>query len=133
MQVVIGLGCDRGTSLRTLREALDRALNIAGLPLEAVSAVATIDKKRDEPGLVQLATLHGWPLHFFPAAALARMAVPDPSETVRKHMGIPAVAEAAALLAARTDMGDLVLGKYKLKGADGRNATVSIARTRPHD
>ena len=128
MRVVIGLGCDRGTSLETMREALAQALGIAGLGLDAVNEAATIDKKSDEPGLVQLAEQHGWPLRFFPAEELARVEVPSPSETVHKYMGTPAVAEAAALLAARAHMGDLVLEKCKYKGADGRNATVSIAK-----
>ncbi|BBA33947.1 putative cobalamin (Vitamin B12) biosynthesis CbiG protein, truncated [Methylocaldum marinum] len=46
-------------------------------------------------------------------------------ETVRKYMGTPAVAEAAALLASR---GELVVEKHKYRGPDGKNATVSIAR-----
>jgi cobalt-precorrin 5A hydrolase len=42
-------------------------------------------------------------------------------------MGTPSVAEAAALLAARTSASELLVEKFKHKGADGRNATVSIA------
>nr|MBP7489379.1 cobalamin biosynthesis protein [Azospira sp.] len=53
--------------------------------------------------------------------------VPNPSETVRKYTGTPSVSEAAALLAAGTDMSRLLIEKHKLRGPDGRNATVSIA------
>jgi cobalt-precorrin 5A hydrolase len=59
---------------------------------------------------------------------LAEVDVPNPSETVRKHTGTPSVSEAAALLAARTDKTHLLIEKHRLRGADGRNATVSIAR-----
>ena len=45
-------------------------------------------------------------------------------------MGTPAVAEAAALLAADVAMQDLLLEKYKYRGTDGKNATVSIAKRR---
>ena len=38
------------------------------------------------------------------------------------------VSEAAALLAARTDKTHLLIEKHRLRGPDGRNATVSIAR-----
>lgn len=126
-RVALGLGCDRGTSLETLKSAVERALAVAGLPLDAVAAVATIDKKNDEPAILALARANGWPLRFFSAAELSRVDVPSPSETVRTHMGTPAVAEAAAILAAATDRTGLLLEKYKHKGDDGKNATVSIA------
>ena len=61
-------------------------------------------------------------------AALAAVDVPNPSETVRKYTGTPSVSEAAALLAAGADQTHLIIEKHKLRGPDGRNATVSIAR-----
>ena len=126
-RVVLGLGCDRGTSLQTLKAAVERALDTAGLALDAVASVASIDKKNNEPAILTLARANGWPLRFFSAEELSRVDVPSPSETVRKHMGTPAVAEAAAILAAETNCNGLLLEKYKHKGEDGKNATVSIA------
>jgi len=38
------------------------------------------------------------------------------------------VSEAAALLGAQADLSALVVEKHKLRGPDGKNATVSIAR-----
>lgn len=128
MKVMVGLGCDRDASLRTLEDALDLALREAGLTLAAIAGLASIDKKQDEPALLALAEKHGWPLQFYPAEALARVPVPNPSEVVLKYMGTPAVAEAAALLAANAGMQDLIIEKYKHLGADGKNATVSMAR-----
>lgn len=132
-RVILGLGCDRGTSLDTLAAAVTHALAAANIELEAVVGAATIDRKHDEVAILALASQHGWPLRFFSAEALAQVAVPSPSETVRKYMGTPAVAEAAALLAAGTHMGDLLLEKYKYRGSDGKNATVSIAKRRNND
>ena len=128
MRVVLGIGCDRGTSLQTLDAAVDDALQIAGVARTAVATLATIDKKSDEAGLLALAHAHGWSMTFYTADELARVTVPNPSEMVRKHMGTPAVAEAAALLAARAGITDLLVEKHKYRGADGKNATVSIAR-----
>ena len=125
MRVMLGLGCDRDTSLITLQQAVKQALSSVDLSLNDVAGTASIDKKNDEAALLQLAQQQGWPLHFFPAEALAQVPVPNPSETVQKYMGTPAVAEAAALLASG---GELILEKYKYHGADGKNATVSIAR-----
>ncbi len=128
MRVILGIGCDRGTPLQTLETAVDQALARVGLGREAVQGLATIDRKSDEPGLLALAGRHGWPLRFFSAEELARVEVPNPSATVLKHMGTPAVAEAAALLAARAGARDLLVEKHKHRGHDGRNATVSITR-----
>lgn len=127
-RVIVGLGCDRDAAIGTVRAAVDQALALAGLESTAVDAVATIDRKRDEGAILALAAERGWTLHFFSAAALAVVAVPSPSETVRRYMGTPSVAEAAALLAAGTGIEALVLEKHKHRGADGKHATVSIAR-----
>ena len=132
----LGLGCDRGTSLATMQQAIAQALLHMGASLPQVAAVATIDIKADETCLQELAALHGWRIQFYPARALAAVPVPNPSATVLRYTGTPSVSEAAALLAAghaATDTGTpapitaLRLEKHKLRGADGRNATVSIA------
>ena len=131
LTVALGLGCDRGTPAATIAQAIAEALAAAGLRAEQVRAAASIDLKADEAGLRQCAAAQGWPLTFYPAAALAAVAVPNPSETVRRYTGTPSVSEAAALLAADAEMSALLIEKHKLRGADGRNATVSIARISP--
>ncbi len=128
MRVALGIGCDRGTPATTLARAVLEALHACGTHLSQVAAVASIDLKADEPGLRELAQERGWQIHFYPAAALAVVPVPNPSETVRRYTGTPSVSEAAALLAAGTGLHDLLIEKHKKRGPDGRNATVSIAR-----
>ena len=128
MKLALGLGCDRGTPAATIRQAIDEALARAGATLADVEAVASIDLKADEAGLLEVARACGWTLRFYAAAELAQVMVPNPSETVRKHTGTPSVSEAAALLAAGTDLSHLLIEKHRLRGPDGRNATVSIAR-----
>lgn len=127
MRVAVGIGCDRGAAFLTLHTAVTQALELAGLKGDAVAVCASIDKKNDEPALLQLAGQLGWPLQFYTAAQLAEVEVPNPSEVVRKFMGTPAVAEAAAMLAAHTGIACLLVEKFKYCGADGKNATVSIA------
>ena len=133
VSIAVGLGCDRGTPLATLQQALDEALALAGAHLSDVAAAASIDLKADEPGLLALAARHGWTLTFYTPAQLAAVPVPNPSETVRKYTGSPSVSEAAALLAGSAagpvlPVTALLLEKHKCRGADGRNATVSLAR-----
>jgi len=127
MRVALGLGCERGASLATVEAAIAEALARADMGRSAVCRLATIDRKRDEAAILALAARYGWPLHLFSAAELSAVPVRSPSETVRRRMGTPAVAEAAALLAAETDLRGLVLEKHKHKGRDGKNATVAIA------
>lgn len=130
LALALGLGCDRGTPAATVQQALDEALAQLGASLADIAAVASIDLKADEAGFAELARRHGWSIHFYPAAELARVAVPNPSETVRKYTGTPSVSEAAALLAAgqAANPAALVVEKHKLRGADGKNATLSLAR-----
>ncbi|MCK5190543.1 MAG: cobalamin biosynthesis protein, partial [Methylococcales bacterium] len=65
-----------------------------------------------------------------PAKQLAEVKVPSPSAVVLKYMGTPSVSEAAAILAADADMSHLLVEKFKLRGADGKNATVSVVKSR---
>ena len=131
MKLALGLGCDRNTPLTTLETAVGEALMQCGADFADVAVVASITLKSDEPALLQLANKFGWPIRFHTAAELAAVDVPNPSETVRRHTGTPSVSEAAALLAAcahAPDMKQLLVEKHRLRGLDGRNATVSIAR-----
>ena len=128
MKIALGLGCDRGTSTETLRTALFAALTTAHAEISDVAAVASIDLKADEPALHDLAREFGWSIRFYPAAELAAIDVPHPSETVRRHTGTPSVSEAAAILVSGTDRHHLIVEKHRHCGHDGRNATVSIAR-----
>lgn len=132
MRLALGLGCDRGTPAATIEQAIDAALARIGACRAQVAAAASITLKADEAGLLEVAAAAGWTLQFHSPQALAAVAVPNPSETVRKHTGTPSVSEAAALLAAGTDLATdpaaLRVEKHKLRGPDGRHATVSIAR-----
>jgi cobalt-precorrin 5A hydrolase len=115
-----------------INRAIDEALAQIGAAWSDVAAVASITLKADEAGLLALCYAEGWTPVFHAPDVLARVAVPNPSETVRRHTGTPSVSEAAALLAAgRADeMHALVVKKHRLRGPDGRHATVSVARLR---
>ena len=128
--IAVGLGCDRGTPVETIEQALTEAIALANARIEDVTAVASITLKADEPALLEMAQRHGWSMIFYAPEELATVPVPNPSETVRRFTGTPSVSEAAALLAAGTQgaAATLVVEKHKLRGADGKNATVSIAR-----
>lgn len=128
MKLSVGLGCDRGVSLESVNAALTEALQLIGARIDEVAVFASIDKKSDEVAFLQLAQQYAIPWRFYPASELATVPVPNPSTTVLRYMGTPAVAEAAALLAAQTDQSHLLVEKHKYRGIDGKHVTVSLVR-----
>jgi cobalamin biosynthesis protein CbiG len=98
MRLVVGAGCSLGCSPEELAALVDDAL--AGLD-GTVVAVASVDRRKQEPCVTALAERFGVPLRTFAAAELKDVEVPTPSRTVEAHVGTPSVAEAAALVAAR--------------------------------
>ena len=128
LALALGIGCDRGTPAATIALAIDEALAACEARVDDVAAVASIDLKADEAGLLEVARARGWTIRFYAAAELADVDIPSPSEIVRKHTGTPSVSEAAALLVGAVDKSQLLIEKHRLRGPDGRNATVSIAR-----
>ena len=92
-----------------------------GLLLNAIRCLASVEDKRDEPGLVALAKKTGWELRFFSRAELESVAdFVAPSPAARKALGVPAVAEPAALLAAASQK--LLIRKRKFT-----NVTVAVS------
>ena len=91
-------------------------------------AIASIDKKADEPALLQLSAQHGWPFQTFSAETLdATAGIETPSAMVAKHVGTRGVCEPAALLAAGATQ--LLVPKqiYTEPGAN-RSMTLAVAR-----
>ena len=103
-------------------------LGAAGLARASIAALASIDLKRDEAGLVEAAARLGRPLRFFAAAALdAAAGIERPSEQVRRCVGTRGVCEPAALLAAGAER-LLVPKQLHRDPASGKAVTVAIAR-----
>ncbi len=119
-----GVGCRRGTEAREIVALLRGVFAQRGLALSSLACLASIDVKRDEPGLLEAARELDAPLRFFTKSELGAVAVPNPSETVRKRMGVDGVCEAAAMLAAGTTR--LLAAKHKSK-----RATAAVALAAP--
>lgn len=126
--LVIGIGSARGVTAGAVSDTLRRLGSEHGLDLRAVRAYASIDVKADEAGI--LAAIAPAELRTYPAAVLAGVEVPNPSDVVRAEVGTGSVAEAAALHAAAELAGGapVELAVEKIKGA---NVTVAAARIRP--
>ena len=97
---VLGVGCRRGTTAQQLEEAFAAFCAASGLSPAAVCAAASIDLKKDEPGLAEFCKVHGWPITFYPADELR--AVPGqftPSAFVASVTGVDNVCERSAVKA----------------------------------
>ena len=97
---VLGVGCRCGTTAQQLEEAFAAFCAASGLSPAAVCAAASIDLKKDEPGLAAFCKAHGWPITFYPADELR--AVPGqftPSAFVASVTGVDNVCERSAVKA----------------------------------
>ena len=119
--LMVGIGCNRGTAADEIETAVRQALQRAFLAFGSIGQVASIDAKADEPGLLEFANRHGLPLQFHPAAALNDILVPSPpSVHALAAVGASGVCEPAALLSAVG--GSLLVRKQKVG-----NVTVAVA------
>lgn len=100
-------------------DQMDEALAEWGI-LPCAYRYCTIDVKSDEPFVQLLKEGYTEKVEFFTAEQLAAVEVPNPSETVEKHVGTPSVCEAAAILGSSN--GKLIVPKIK-----GKNFTVALA------
>ena len=101
-RLVLGLGCRKNISASLVQEAVRALLEQYGLEPLALSALATVHEKLQEPALKTLAASLHLPLRGFAAADLAHCPTPNPSAAAGRRFGQQpfSVCEAAALLAA---------------------------------
>ena len=104
--LVVGVGCNRGTVTKEFEEALDELFAELRLSRKSIRNLASIDKKGDEPGLLQFAAENHWPIDFFTADRINALPgsgdrfVLDISPAAMKAVGAIGVAEPSALLSA---------------------------------
>ena len=96
-QLVVGIGCRRGIDRGVLEQRVLEILQEEGLDPAGIKALATIDCKRDEGALLELAKDRGWELRFYSAQELACLEGNfSESEFVFRTVGVGNVCERAA-------------------------------------
>jgi cobalt-precorrin 5A hydrolase/precorrin-3B C17-methyltransferase len=118
--LVLGIGCNSGTSADEIESAVKKALDENNLSFLSVRSVATIHIKADEPGVRKFCRKHTFRIHSFTPEELNRVEGVARSEAAFRATGAKAVAEPAALLAAGADT--LLVRKQKIG-----NVTVAAA------
>jgi cobalt-precorrin 5A hydrolase len=127
----VGMGCERHCPEDELQGLLDQCLAKAGLSIEQIASISSIDIKADEVGLIELARTLGKRFDTWSVPKLSEVEhlLNSKSEYVFKTVGVYGVAESAALVAAEQltgDVSELVLIKHKTA-----KATCAIARSFP--
>jgi len=126
--LILGFGCDKGTPLEIIEHGMIRFLGEMKLSPKAVKGFASVEQKREEPGLVALSEKYGWEFLTYPPDLLDRTpGIENPSETVKRYVGTRAVAEPAALVMAGARK--LLMPKRAYRETDDpHNMTMAIAR-----
>jgi cobalt-precorrin 5A hydrolase len=120
--LIVGLGCRRGIKAEKIVSAVKNLLEEKAFSLNQVRYLASADIKADEEGLIEASRALGIPLRFISSEEIRQSVKPfHHSVWVKEKVHLPAVAEAAALLAGRRTQ--LIVPKIIFPGI-----TVALAR-----
>ncbi len=111
-RVYLGIGCRKGTSKEAVAQAVDEVLRETKIDPRAVAAVASIDLKQTEAGLLEFCRSRNLTIRFYSAEELRAVSGEfTASEFVRSVTGVDNVCERAALM-----QGDRLLVKKQALG-----------------
>ncbi len=97
----LGIGCRKGISMETVKQAVEQVLTQEHLEPRAVGSVASIDLKAEEEGLLAYCSEMNWPIRFYSAEELGRVPGDFTSSSfVQSVTGVDNVCERAALMEA---------------------------------
>lgn len=126
-QLVIGIGCRKGTPKERIARQVEEVFSRFELDLRAAAAIASIDLKQEEPGLLEYAKELGVPFDTYPADVLEQVEGQfSESAFVASVAGIGNVCERAAVAAA-SQMGAGYVTLLVKKQA-GNGVTVAVAQ-----
>ncbi len=121
--LVLGIGCNSGTTREEIEEVVGHNLRRLFLSMKSVKCIATASAKQEEAGLLAFAAKWGIPIEFYTSAQMNEVAAPSPpSPHAMESIGAAGVAEPAAILA--SGGGSLLLKKVK-----SGNVTLAVAES----
>lgn len=122
-EYVIGIGCKKGKERQKIEAFILKHLEKKGISLNQVWAAASIDVKKNEPGLVEWSRQTGIPFITYTSEELQNTPGDfQGSEFVKRHVGVDNVCERAALKLSGQE-GRLIYEKYAEDGM-----TIAIAK-----
>ena len=122
----LGVGCRRECNPAGVTEYIENALIDKGISPSAIKSVSTIDIKKDEAVIAELARWKNVEFcNIYTSDQLKEIEVLNPSEKVREVTGVAGVAESCAIKA--SDGGKLILEKQKAKLSEASDFTFAVA------
>ena len=111
---VLGVGCKRGTSAEHIEATFKQFCKETGCAPQSICACASIDLKKEEPGLLEFCQNHDFNIHFYTAEELKKASGEFTSSSfVQQITGVDNVCARAAVLASG---GELVIEKHIYSG-----------------
>ena len=122
-EYVIGMGCKRGKEADKIEAVIIQSMKKLGIAAAQIAALASVNIKSDEPGLLAWSKKENMPFVTYTAEELQRVKGNfHKSDFVREKVGVDNVCERAALKAAGPN-GKLVYEKHA-----GDGMTIAIAK-----
>lgn len=119
--LVLGIGCNRGTPADEIEVFVQQQLKRLLLSQRSLCCVASASAKSNEPGLIEFAARLGLDIRFFDKDELNSVAVPSPdSRHAMEAIGARGVAEPSAILASGNN-------RLLLKKVKSENVTLAVA------
>ncbi len=119
--LVVGIGLHWDTSKETIEFGVKTVFDEKGLSIKSIRNVASVNREARVRGLEEFSAQYSLPVEIYDKPELAKVQVPNPSETVQKFEGTASVSEAASLLSSK---GQLIVPKQKFPP----NLTVAVCR-----
>ncbi len=127
--IVLGIGCRKGVPAEQLETGFRTFLEETGLDPRRICGAASIDLKKEEPGILEFCKVRGWSYETWPAAELTALEGDfTKSEFVASVTGVDNVCERSALRSAG-DGGRLVIRKYAENGVTFAAAEKAVRLT----
>jgi len=119
--LVIGIGLHWDTSKEEILNGIRDIFDKNSLSFDSIKSLSSIKKKIKIKGLDDFSKEFNIPLFLYEKEELQQVAVPNPSETVKKFEGVPSVSEASSILCSG---GALLIPKQKFPP----NLTIAVSR-----
>jgi len=119
--IILGIGCRRGTTAKTILEAIEITMEESNLHMESIKHIATVDIKADEVGLLEVSDKLGKELKIINREQIKPIQDNyEGSDFVEKTIGVKSVSAPVAYLSSNKK-GEFIKEKRKYNGV-----TISI-------
>lgn len=113
--LIIGIGCRKGTSCQQIETAIEDFLKRNEKSFLSVKSIATVDVKKDEEGILDFSSKHGLELKIISRDAIRAIEGDfTSSDFVKGNIGVGSVCEPCAVLAGQSNR--LICSKTVYKG-----------------